>query len=79
MWGCVYVPGSVHAQERLRRRSASFLTGLGALYMQEVKAKAERSTLWLSVEDMPNIHIEPFGKDWETYRFLAFKKYLSNH
>lgn len=41
----------------------SCLAELVALCRQEVKAKKELINTWLRVEDMPNMHAEPLGKD----------------
>ena len=45
------------------------LAKLEDLNRQKIKAKAQLSTISLSVEGVPQMHTGPLSKDWEIYWF----------
>lgn len=53
----------VNTQKWLRKPKALPLIDLEPLYKQEVDAKAELSTVWLNVEDIPQPAYRITGKD----------------
>lgn len=53
----------------------SSLSDIEALCEQEeVKAKAELSTIWWILKSCLNMHTVPLCQNWETYWFEAFKE-----
>ena len=56
----------------------SLLADLEALYKQEVKAKAELSTVQV-LKICLNMHTKLLDNGWRTYYFKAFEEALPNH
>ena len=71
LWAC---PGpSTCSGKALVDLKFSPLDDLEALCKQEVKAKAELSTI-LVLKVCPEAYTDPLSKQWKTYWFQAFKE-----
>lgn len=72
----VHSPRAVHMLRKdLKGPKLSPPADIEALRKEEVKAKAELQTTWLSFEAVhPNTQKEPLSKAWELYWFQAFKE-----